>query len=51
VIERTSTKYREAYELIAAAPFDHYLHLSGVTSGDDAETSAAALERLRREHA
>jgi phosphoribosylaminoimidazole-succinocarboxamide synthase len=51
VIERTSMKYREAYELIAAAPFDYYLHLSGVTSGDDAETSAAALERLRREHA
>ena len=29
VIERTSMKYREAYERIAAAPFDHYRHLSG----------------------
>ena len=44
-------KYREAYERIAAAPFDHYRHIHGVTSGDDAQTSAAALERLRREHA
>jgi phosphoribosylaminoimidazole-succinocarboxamide synthase len=51
VIERTSMKYREAYERIAAAPFDHYRRLSGVTSGDDAGTNAAALERLRREHA
>jgi hypothetical protein len=44
-------KYREAYERIAEAPFDHYRYLSGVTSGDDARTNAAALERLRREHA
>ena len=51
VIERTSMKYREAYERITAAPFDHYRHIHGVTSGDDAQTSAAALERLRREHA
>ena len=51
VVERTSLKYREAYERVAASPFDHYRHLSGVTSGDDAGTDAAALERLRREHA
>jgi phosphoribosylaminoimidazole-succinocarboxamide synthase len=51
VVDRTSLKYREAYERVAASPFDHYRHLSGVTSGDDAETDAAALERLRREHA
>jgi phosphoribosylaminoimidazole-succinocarboxamide synthase len=49
VVERTSLKYREAYERVTASPFDHYRHLSGVTSGDDAETDAAALERLRRE--
>ncbi len=49
VVERTSLKYREAYERVAASPFDHYRHLSGVTSSGDAATDAAALERLRRE--
>ena len=31
VVERTSLKYREAYERVTASPFDHYRHLSGVT--------------------
>ena len=51
VIERTSEKYREAYQRITGDPFDHYRHLSGVTSGDDAVAEAADLERLRRDHA
>jgi phosphoribosylaminoimidazole-succinocarboxamide synthase len=51
VIERTSEKYREAYRRVTGDPFDHYRHLSGVTSGDDAVAEAADLERLRRDHA
>ena len=51
VVERTSEKYREAYQLITGDPFGHYRHLSGVTSGDDAVAEAADLERLRRDHA
>ena len=43
--------YREAYRRVTGDPFDHYRHLSGVTSGDDAGTEAADLERLRRDHA
>jgi phosphoribosylaminoimidazole-succinocarboxamide synthase len=50
VIERTSEKYREAYHRITGDPFDHYCHLSGVTSGEDAVAEAADLERLRRKH-
>jgi phosphoribosylaminoimidazole-succinocarboxamide synthase len=51
VIERTSEKYREAYQRITGDPFDHYRHLSGVTSGEDAVAEAADLERLRLDHA
>ena len=51
VIERTSGKYREAYQRITGDPFDHYRHLSGVTSGEDAVAEAADLERLRLDHA
>src|SRR6185503_18132033 len=47
VVERTTLKYREAYERVAASPFDHYRHLSGVTSGDDAGTEEAAQAQVQ----
>jgi phosphoribosylaminoimidazole-succinocarboxamide synthase len=51
VIERTAAKYREAYEKVTGQSFDHFRHLMGVMTENDAEQSAADLERLRTEHA
>jgi phosphoribosylaminoimidazole-succinocarboxamide synthase len=47
VVERTSSKYQEAYERITGERWDHYRHKMGVTSDPDGETSEAALDRLR----
>jgi phosphoribosylaminoimidazole-succinocarboxamide synthase len=49
VIDRTSAKYREAYERVTGERFDHYRHRMGVMSESDWERAAADLERLRRE--
>ncbi len=51
VVERTAAKYREAYEKVTGQSFDHYRHLMGAMSENDAAASAADLERLRTEHA
>jgi len=51
VVERTSAKYREAYERITGEKWDHYRHKMGVMTENDAERSSADLERLRVEHA
>jgi phosphoribosylaminoimidazole-succinocarboxamide synthase len=49
VIDRTSAKYREAYERITGERVDHYRHRMGVMSESDWERAAADLERLRRQ--
>ncbi len=51
VVDRTATKYQEAYERITGERWDHYRHKMGVTAERDRERSEAELERLRTDHA
>jgi phosphoribosylaminoimidazole-succinocarboxamide synthase len=51
VIERTATKYREAYERITGERWDHYRHRMGVMTDHAWERASADLDRLRTEHA
>jgi phosphoribosylaminoimidazole-succinocarboxamide synthase len=49
VIERTASKYREAYERITGERFEHYRHRMGVMTDHDWERASADLARLRME--
>lgn len=49
VVDRTASKYREAYERITGERWDHYRHKMGVMGERDWERGAADMERLRTE--
>jgi phosphoribosylaminoimidazole-succinocarboxamide synthase len=46
VIERTASKYREAYERVTGDRWDHYRHRMGVTTDNDWERASGDLARL-----
>jgi hypothetical protein len=46
VIERTASKYREAYERVTGDRWDHYRHRMGVMTDSDWERASVDLARL-----